>query len=44
MSGLDYYSYEGGGVWFRDFYNFNSALRLDDKIEISGQGKRRSTV
>jgi hypothetical protein len=42
MSDLVYYSYEGAGEWLRDNFKFNQAVRIENKIEIAGQGKTHS--
>ncbi|EHK40220.1 uncharacterized protein TrAtP1_006280 [Trichoderma atroviride] len=38
MSNLKYYSYEGVGKKNVEKYSYNQAVRVGDRIEISGQG------
>jgi len=38
MSSLKYGVYPGFGEWARDNLGYNQAVRLGDRIEISGQG------
>lgn len=39
MSNLKYYSYNGVGEKNVEKYSYNQAVRVGDRIEISGQGK-----
>lgn len=39
MSHLKYYSYDGVGKKNVEKYSYNQAVRVGDRIEISGQGK-----
>ncbi|KFA50973.1 hypothetical protein S40293_07284 [Stachybotrys chartarum IBT 40293] len=38
MSDLKYFNYEGFGEHARENYGYNQAVRIGDRIEISGQG------
>ena len=41
MSHLQYYAYEGAGVYNRKAYHYNQAVRIPasaDRVELSGQG------
>ena len=42
MSHLQYFSYEGFGDRVRKETHYSQAVRIGDKIEISGQGERLS--
>lgn len=41
MSHLQYGVYPGMGEWARDKLGYNQAVRVGDRIEISGQGAQR---
>ena len=41
MSHLQYYAYEGAGVYNRKAYHYNQAVRIPanaDRVELAGQG------
>lgn len=38
MSHLQYFSYKGFGEHMREALSYNQAVRIGDRIEISGQG------
>lgn len=38
MSKLQYFDYEGFGEQMKEHVNYSQAVRIGDKIEISGQG------
>jgi hypothetical protein len=38
MSDLKYFNYDGFGTFAREHYGYNQAVRIGDRIEISGQG------
>lgn len=38
MSHLQYFSYKGFGEHMRDVLSYSQAVRIGDRIEISGQG------
>jgi hypothetical protein len=42
MSSLQYYVYPGVGKWLEENLGYSQAVRIGDRIEISGQGKRRA--
>lgn len=44
MSHLKYYSYDGVGKENIEKYSYSQAVRVGDRIEISGQGKTRNMV
>lgn len=44
MSNLKFYSYEGVGKKNVEKYSYNQAVRVGDRIEISGQGKTANMV
>lgn len=44
MSHLKYYSYDGVGKRNVEKYSYNQAVRVGDRIEISGQGKKGNMV
>ena len=39
MSAPQYYVYKGKGEWLRDNLGYSQAVRVGDRIEISGQGE-----
>ena len=39
MSNLKYYAYPGWGEFARDNLGYSQAVRVGDRIELSGQGK-----
>lgn len=38
MSHLQYFDYEGFGQTAKQHFNYSQAVRIDNRIEISGQG------
>lgn len=38
MSHLQYFDYPGFGERSKDIFNYSQAVRIDKRIEISGQG------
>lgn len=44
MSHLKYYSYDGVGKTNLEKYSYSQAVRVGDRIEISGQGKAEDMV
>lgn len=38
MSDLKYFNYEGFGEYARENYGYSQAVRIGDRVEISGQG------
>lgn len=38
MSNLKYFDYDGYGKFARENYGYSQAVRVGDRIEISGQG------
>jgi hypothetical protein len=41
MSSLQYFVYPGVGEWLSNNLGYSQAVRVADRIEISGQGKQR---
>lgn len=41
MSTLRYYAYPGAGEWAAQHLGYNQAVRVGDRIELSGQGLSR---
>lgn len=41
MSNLKYFDYDGYGKFARENYGYSQAVRVGDRIEISGQGMRK---
>lgn len=44
MSHLKYYSYDGVGTRNKENFSYSQAVRVGDRIEISGQGKAGNMV
>lgn len=44
MSHLKYYSYDGVGKRNKESFSYSQAVRVGDRIEISGQGKAGNMV
>lgn len=38
MSNLKYYAYPGAGEWAAEHLGYSQAVRIGDRIELSGQG------
>lgn len=41
MSNLKYFDYDGYGKFARENYGYSQAVRVGDRIEISGQGMNK---
>ena len=44
MAHLQYYAYPGVGEHAREAYGYNQAVRVGDRIEISGQGNAATLI
>ena len=40
MSNFKYFAYPGVGEWAHETMGYSQAVRVGDRIEISGQGKK----